>query len=88
MLPNIFTEWPSFVVHNIYIFTIVRIANKKSKSAASEKKQEQLQVLRIMAVAGAALEDLSGRLATLAPLAEAWMVDGERWVAARPKGKR
>ena len=38
-------------------------------------------MLRIMAVAGAALEDLSGRLATLAPVAEAGFggfgVDGE-----------
>ena len=34
-------------------------------------------MLRIMAVAGAALEDLSGRLATLAPVAEAGFEDLE-----------
>lgn len=68
----IFTERPSFVVHNIYIYIDNSQNSQQKIKICCLPKQEQLQVLRIMAVAGAALEDLSGRLATLAPLAEAW----------------
>ena len=66
------------------ILRIVRVANTKIRCLP---KQEQLQVLRIMAVAGAALEDLSGRLATLAPLAEAWGMEDGEWLPA-PRGSR
>lgn len=55
-------------VANTFATSALLMMDTKQPEPSTE---EQLQVLRIMAVAGAALEDLSGRLATLAPLAEA-----------------